>query len=98
MEKIKVSGIEEFANKGSEIQLLGYNPTVKKLGYVPLSSISSSKSFCGVRWKKAEAKTEGEPFGDINMLANLPTILGLGGYLVKNDHTRRKLDPNNHKR
>ena len=37
-------------------------------------------------------------FGSLEMLRNLQDVLGLGGYLVKNDHSRRKLDPTNHYR
>ena len=36
--------------------------------------------------------------GSLEMGRNLPDILKLGGYLVKNDHSRRKLDPTNHYR
>ena len=36
--------------------------------------------------------------GSLSMGQNLPDILKLGGYLVKNDHSRRKLDPTNHYR
>ena len=93
----KISQIEEFANQNSSIQLLGYDPTSNKVGSMPLAAITSKTAYCGCRWKKSEAKPEGEPFGDLTMLANLPSILGLGGYLVRNDHTRRKLDPNNHR-
>lgn len=94
----KISTIEEFSNQNSSIRLLGYDPSSNKVGFMPLSAITSKTAYCGVRWKKAEAKTEGEPFGDLTMLANLPSILGLGGYLVKNDHSRRKLDPTDHRR
>ena len=94
----KISAIEEFSNQNSSIRLLGYDPSSNKVGVMPLSAITSKTAYCGVRWKKAEAKTEGEPFGDLTMLANLPSILGLGGYLVKNDHSRRKLDPTSHRR
>lgn len=94
----KISSVEEFSNQNSSIRLLGYDPVANKVGAMPLSAITSKTAYCGVRWKKAEAKTEGEPFGDLTMLANLPSILGLGGYLVQNDHSRRKLDPTNHKR
>lgn len=94
----KISTIEEFSNQNSSIRLLGYDPSSNKVGAVPLSAITSKTAYCGARWKKAEAKTEGEPFGGLTMLANLPSILGLGGYLVKNDHSRRKLDPTSHRR
>ncbi|MBR1463443.1 MAG: hypothetical protein IJ604_08760 [Prevotella sp.] len=36
--------------------------------------------------------------GSLSMGQNLPDILKLGCYLVKNDHSRRKLDPTNHYR
>ncbi len=36
--------------------------------------------------------------GSLSMGQNLPDILKLGTYLVKNDHSRRKLDPTNHYR
>lgn len=97
MDTQKISQIEEFSNQNSSIRLLGYDPASNKVGSMPLAAITSKTAYCGCRWKKSEAKPEGEPFGDLTMLANLPSILGLGGYLVRNDHTRRKLDPNNHK-
>ena len=50
----------------------------------------------GVRFLKGAATTEGEPIGDLAMIANMKSILGLGGYLVQNDHTRRKLNAANH--
>ena len=50
----------------------------------------------GVRFLKGAATTEGEPIGDLSMIANMKNILGLGGYLVENDHTRRKLNSSNH--
>ncbi len=50
----------------------------------------------GVRFLKGVATTEGEPIGDLSMIANMKNILGLGGYLVENDHTRRKLNSSNH--
>ncbi len=34
--------------------------------------------------------------GSLELLRELPYILGLGAYLVKNDHSRRKLDSKDH--
>ena len=65
----KISSVEEFSNQNSSIRLLGYDPVANKVGAMPLSAITSKTAYCGVRWKKAEAKTEGEPFGDLTMLA-----------------------------
>ena len=54
---------------------------------------------CGRVWDESNATTKAAGwFGSLEMLRNLPDILGLGCYLVKNDHTRRKLDPTNHYR
>ena len=38
----------------------------------------------------------GEAVGNIDYLRNLPSLLGLGCYLVDDAHNRRKLDPTNH--
>lgn len=92
----KLSEIEELQNISSSVSLLGYDSRTNKTGFVPLPSISSKTAYCGVRFRKDSASPEGEPFGDLEMLANLPSILGLGGYLVQNDHSRRKLAADSH--
>ncbi|KAA6347813.1 hypothetical protein EZS27_004678, partial [termite gut metagenome] len=48
------------------------------------------------RWNETLSTPTGEAFGNIDFLRDLPTVLGLGCYLVKDDRTRRKLDPTNH--
>ena len=54
---------------------------------------------CGRYWNEDNATpTAAGWFGSLEMLRDLPEILKLGGYLVKNDHSRRKLDPTNHYR
>ena len=54
---------------------------------------------CGRVWNEDNATPKAATwFGSLEMLRNLPDILGLGCYLVKNDHSRRKLDPTNHYR
>ena len=49
-------------------------------------------------WRRplGSANTEGEPCGNLLRLARMKQILGLGGYMVKNDHSRRKLSASNH--
>ena len=96
MEGTKISKIDDFADVNANIRLLGYNPATKKTGRVPIAAVQNKIPYCGVRFAKGNASTEGEPIGDLQMLAQLPSILGLGGYLVKNDHSRQKLDPSNH--
>ena len=91
MDKTKVSQIEEFANYKSSIQLLGYDPEANKMGVLTAGEITGTNKYGGVRFKKGDATTLGEPFGDIDTIINMRTILQLGGYLVQNDHSRRKL-------
>ena len=96
MEKQEISSIEQFANVNSNVLLLGYDKVGNKVGMVPISSVQSKIPYCGCRWRKDSATPEGEPIGDLEMLAELPSILKLGGYLVQNDHSRRKLSSTNH--
>ena len=55
-----------------------------------------TSQWAGCRWRKDSATTEGEPCGSIAKLERLAEIIGLGGYLVQNDHSRRKLSAANH--
>lgn len=50
-------------------------------------------------WKKpvGDANSEGIPCGNLLRLARMKNILKLGGYMVKNNHTRRKLAANDHR-
>ena len=48
------------------------------------------------RWNTTLSTPIGEAYGDLDFLRELPRLLGLGCYLVQKDHTRRKLNPNNH--
>lgn len=57
---------------------------------------AANANWCGCRWKKSNSSSEGEPIGNLSMLRNIKTILGLGGYLVQNDHSRKKLSTETH--
>ena len=96
MDTTKIDKIEEFANINANIRMMGYDPASKKTGLVPISAVQSKIPYCGCRWRKDNSSPEGEPIGDLQMLAQLPSILGLGGYLVQNDHSRRKLAADSH--
>ena len=50
------------------------------------------------RWKRGFSTPIGEAYGNLDFLRELPSILGLGCYLVSLDRSRRKLDPTNHHR
>ena len=59
----------------------------------------SSAPSCGRVWNLGNSTPKAQGwFGSLELLRNLPETLGLGCYLVKNDHSRRKLDPTNHYR
>ena len=96
MDTTKIDKIEDFANINANIRMMGYDPAAKKTGLVPISAVQSKIPYCGCRWRKDSSSPEGEPIGDLQMLAQLPSILGLGGYLVQNDHSRRKLASDTH--
>ena len=94
--KTKINEIEDFADVNSNIKLFGYNPATNKTGRVSIAAVQNKIPYCGVRFAKANSSPVGEPIGDLQMLAQLPSILGLGGYLVKNDHSRQKLASDTH--
>lgn len=48
------------------------------------------------RWDETKATPIGEAYGNLDFLRDLPSVLGLGCYLVTDDRKRRKLDPTNH--
>ena len=48
------------------------------------------------RWNETLSTPVGEAYGNIDFLRDLPSVLGLGCYLVTDDRVRRKLDPTNH--
>ena len=59
----------------------------------------TNSPYCGRCWNLDYSTPAAATWvGSLDMLRNLPDILGLGCYLVKNDHSRRKLDPTNHYR
>jgi hypothetical protein len=55
-----------------------------------------SKRIACRRWNETLATPVGEAWGDIDFLRALPGVLGLGCYLVADDRSKRKLDPNDH--
>lgn len=69
---------------------------------IPLSALKAdlslgSHTWCGRVWNTANATPKAAMVvGDLDVLRELPLTLGLGAYLVKNDHSRRKLDATDH--
>ena len=75
--------------------VLGYSSSGKKAGLISVGKINSTQ-WAGCRWRKDSVTTVGEPCGSLAKIERLADYLGLGGYLVQNDHTRRKLSKTNH--
>ena len=75
--------------------VLGYSASGKKAGLVRVGKINSTQ-WAGCRWRKDSVTAVGEPCGSLAKIERLAELLGLGGYLVQNDHTRRKLSKTNH--
>lgn len=94
--KTVMSDIEDFSVLTGNIRLMGYDPVNNKSAYVPLSKVNSNTAYAGCKWKIGDSNTEGTPFGDLDMIKEMYSVLQLGGYLVQNDHTRRKLHRDNH--
>lgn len=94
-ELIEMNGLEQFQSITDSTQLLGYSPSAEKYGLIAVGKIRQT-SWCGCRWAKDSLTCEGEPVGSIPKIEVMADLFGLGGYLVQNDHTRRKLSRENH--
>ena len=95
MDAQEITKIEEFPKVTDDIRIYGYSPSQNKTAYINFGKIHNTE-WCGCRWKDGDANPEGEPVGDLDMLRSLVDELGLGGYLVTNDHSRKKLSASNH--
>lgn len=89
------NAMETLQSVGDNDYLLGYSASGKKAGLIRVGKINGSQ-WAGCRWRKDSVTTVGEPCGSIAKIERLAEILGLGGYLVQNDHSRRKLSKTNH--
>ena len=94
-EKIDLATLAPLSAVTSQDQVLGYSPSGNKFGFIPLSFMTNEGYACR-RWDMTKSTPVGEAVGNIDYLRNLPSLLGLGCYLVDKNHGRRKLDPTNH--
>ncbi len=95
MADIDLSTLDTLATVESSDKLLGYSKSGRKFGFVPVSMVVRGGYACR-RWDMTKTSPVGEAYGDIEYLRDLPSLLGLGCYLVDKNHGRRKLDPLNH--
>lgn len=59
--------------------------------------LNTSNTWFGCKWPIGNAKSEGTPVGNLLRLAHMQDIFKIGGYMVKNDHTRKKLSKADHR-
>ena len=86
----------ESLNVGAHTYVVGYDTQAGKTGLIAVSQISGNIPWFGRKWAKGNASTVGAAVGDFDLGRVLARQLGLGGYLVQNDHTRKKLLTSNH--
>ena len=87
--------VEPFQSITDNTQILGYDGTANKYGLISVGKINQTP-WCGCRWRKDSLTTVGEPCGSLPKIERMAELFGLGGYLVRNDHSRRKLSPSTH--
>lgn len=96
MDGIDFKDLDMLQSVSDNDVMLGYSPAAKKYGLISVGKISRSQ-WCGCRWRKDSLTTEGEPCGSLPKIEKMADLFGLGGYLVQNDHSRQKLDPDDHR-
>lgn len=62
-----------------------------------LGYLNSSNTWFGCKWPIGDGNSEGTPIGNLFRLKHMQEIFRIGGYMVKNDHSRRKLHPSDHR-
>ena len=86
-------------NSNQRVLLTDQNGNVTSIGMDALKAdlAVGQHAWCGRVWDTANATPKAASYiGSLELLRELPYILGLGAYLVKNDHSRRKLDSKDH--
>ena len=95
MKKKELSSFKQFAQVDAGDLLFGKSLSGNEYGFFPASFLGDD-GYAAVRFNLDQSSPVGERCGDLNYVKRLPSLLGLGCYLVGNDHSRKKLDPNNH--
>ena len=95
MTDFDLATLESLQVVDSRDKILGYSVSGNKFGFIPVDVVTQGGYACR-RWDMRQSTPVGEAVGNIDYLRNLPSLLGLGCYLVDKNHGRRKLDPTNH--
>ena len=84
-------------NVGPNTVILGYDTVGNKFGRIAVSSLKDKIPWFGRRWPKGNSSPVGIAIGDIDLGQVFAKTIGLGGYLVQNNHTREKLSATTHR-
>ncbi|MGN0227487.1 MAG: hypothetical protein ACI4AI_05430 [Paludibacteraceae bacterium] len=87
----------QFPSIGETDMLFGKSASAGKFGFFPANMLSGNSYACR-RWKGDYSTSVGEVVGNVDYLRQLPSLLGLGCYLVDDVHNRKKLSPSSHYR
>ena len=96
MGKKRLNQLDIFPSMGDGDTIFGKSASAGKYGHFPVDLLLGSGGYACRRWNLNLSTPVGEAVGSIDYLRNLPSLIGLGCYLVDDAHNRRKLDPSNH--
>lgn len=88
--------LDVLQNVEDNDMVMGYSRKGNKYGLIEVGKLNGS-GYAGCRWSKSLSSPEGEPCGSLEKIRQLPDLLALGGYLVENNHSRRKLSASDHR-
>ena len=95
MNKKELSAFKSFTQVDEGDLLFGKSLAGGEYGFFP-ASLLGNDGYAAVRFNLDESSPAGERCGNLEYVRQLPSLLGLGCYLVGDDHSRKKLDPSNH--
>ena len=95
MNKKELNTFPDFTTFGDGDKIFGKSYSGNLFGFFP-GSIFNSKGYACRRWNENLATPIGEAYGNLDYLRELPSLLGLGCYLVLDNRERRKLSPTDH--
>ncbi len=95
MKKKELSSFKQFTRVDAGDLLFGKSLSGGEYGFFP-ASLLGNDGYAAVRFNLDQSSPAGERCGNLEYVRQLPSLLGLGCYLVGDDHSRKKLDPNNH--
>ena len=98
MDKVELNAIKTARTYGAVEDtdlLFGYNGAAGRYGFFPATALTGNSYACR-RWNLDLSTPVGEVYGNVDYIRQLPSLLGLGCYIVDDAHNRKKLDPTNH--